>query len=429
MSTRSATQGCGSGRRRERLGSHASLVCIPRSHVMLQPLEPAKQPSRRRSRSSQLSASAAAASAAGAAAESLAPFPCSELADAVASGGARALPAEEQGLIPPDSLLMAASAHPATAAASLACPQQQQQQQAPSYRANRIHDNAATAYLTLEDELLDSAEDATPLSAGLMRLVLEYADLLGYRVLPRGPVQLVSAHTMPRSMQEAVAYRKSDHPSHVRSLSFQGGGSLVLSAALFCLCGKERKRLAVHPPLAAEARSNSQAVETAASEMHKLEPAAAATPMPHDASLASVTALPSHDRQCSWHVEELLLGAHALAHDAKRGWVVGVESTSRKPLVDEFAHESTGRLAIKSPPFARLHRRRFKYYRALPFGINLIADRSQPSAQSAWSESANVSEEAASVVTRGHEGDDPAVGITLVYARFCLLYTSPSPRD
>jgi hypothetical protein len=156
----------------------------------------------------------------------------------------------------------------------------------------------------------------------------------------------------------------------------------------------------VSPPLAAAAAAEEHPIDQEVDQLH------ATTFTPYDASLVPLTTL--YDCKPAWHVEELLLGAHALTHDVQRGWVVGVETTLRRSLLVKLVISKPG-----PPPFTRLHLRKFKYYRALPFGINLIADSSQPPVR----EPTGSQEEVASLVTRGHEGDDRTTGITLIYAR------------
>ena len=92
--------------------------------------------------------------------------------------------------------------------------------------------------------------------------------------------------------------------------------------------------------------------------------------------------------------------------------MVGVEITLRKSLLEKIDTEYV-RLTKKPPPFDWLHQRKFKYFRALPYGVNLIADTSQPPPRKCWNQT---TEEAASLSVRGHE-DDAEMGITLVYSR------------
>jgi hypothetical protein len=320
------------------------------------------------------------------------------------------------------SLFMAASARPAAVAAMSLADHPPSQPASPHRRANRIHDNAATPYLTLVDELLDVVEDATPLPTDLIRLILGYADLEGYRVLPRGPIQLESIRRMPASMQRgAMDSRGEGTTSDVRWLSFQGGGSLVLSAPLFLPSAKKRKRLQVNPPFVQAHDGAAGAAWAAAAGGHHPEQAAAieAPALVPASTTYDVSLVPSAEfRKCasSWHVEPLLLGAHALTFTAERGWIVGVETTLRRSLLDK-TDTHYARLTVNSPPpFILLHARRFKYYRTLPYGLNLIADTSQPPARIRRSGVISSLEEAASAVVRGHEKDNETVGITLVYA-------------
>jgi hypothetical protein len=115
-------------------------------------------------------------------------------------------------------------------------------QPTPPRRAKRIHDNAATPYLRLEDEILDVIEDVTPLPTDLIKLVVGLADLEGYHVLPRGPIRLELNRAMSSSIKDCTVFRCHDAPADMRSLSFRGGGSLVHSSPLFLSYSRKRKR-------------------------------------------------------------------------------------------------------------------------------------------------------------------------------------------
>jgi hypothetical protein len=307
---------------------------------------------------------------------------------------------------------------------------------------------------------MDVLENATPLPTVLCHLALQMADVEGYRVLPRGPIQLCSAREMPPSMSDGAKYRDVDEPDDVRSLRFQGGGSLVMCSPLFASTSKKRKRLAVHEPLAtvtgAAGASSSEQQQQQQQQHH------------HDEDENAQDALEAkfHTTHSPWHVIPMLPSAAALRHDRRHGWTIRLpsagESTSTSTSLDRMnaAHcGSKRRLASQRSEFVRLHRRRFLYGRVMPFGIQLICDtwqqqqqqqqQQQPRSSSSsplsslrFTTDSEADGSSSIVCDDNHptnkneacggldkdDGQEETVGITLVYARATAVVRSPRHR-
>lgn len=265
------------------------------------------------------------------------------------------------------------------------------------------------------DYLLDVAEDATPLPTVLCQLIAEFGDYEGYHVLPRGPVKLQSAREMPLCMTDWTPPDDSPDSAAVRRLPFQGGGSLVLSGPLFERSSKKRKRVAgIDAAAAAAANAGADAAADDAVGSGNERVVEGAVTSAAAAAAEPVARAPIVlDKQGPWHVVPFLLGAHSLRHDREHGWIVAFEMRAQKSLLDAVT-DRRARLTFNTAEFAQLHRGRFAYYRVQPYGINLVLADSQPVGRD-FPPTVTPAEEA-SFSVYGHEGDDAAAGITLVYA-------------